>query len=84
MWEFGGSSAPGVAWRRPGRAFRGPALRSCTHSLAARADLAGALALCAGEALLPVQGCVACLGPRLKAAALQGILRLCTQAMQRG
>ena len=45
---------------------------------------AGALALCAGEALLPVQGCVALLGPRLKAAALTGILHLCTQAMQRG
>ncbi|KAL4437400.1 hypothetical protein ABPG75_004539 [Micractinium tetrahymenae] len=44
----------------------------------------GALALSAGDALLPVQGCVQLLGPRLKAAALEGILRLCTQAMQRG
>lgn len=44
---------------------------------------AGALALCAGEALLPVQACVSLLGPRLKLAALQGILQICTRAMQR-
>ena len=43
----------------------------------------GALALSAGEVLLPVQSCVALLGSRLKAAALAGILRLCGQAMQR-
>ncbi len=43
----------------------------------------GALALCAGEALLPLQACITLLGPRLKAAALEGIAQLCTQAMQR-
>ncbi|KAI7837045.1 hypothetical protein COHA_009122 [Chlorella ohadii] len=43
----------------------------------------GALALCAGEALLPVQACISLLGPRLKLAALQGILQICTRAMQR-
>lgn len=50
----------------------------------APASPAGALTLAASEALLPVQGCVALLGPRLKAAAMEGILQLCTQAMQRG
>lgn len=54
-----------------------PHLRAC-------AGPAGALALCAGEALLPLQACVRLLGPRLKAAALDGILQLCTRAMQRG
>lgn len=45
--------------------------------------IAGALALCAGEALLPLQACVTLLGPRLKLAALEGILLICTRAMQR-
>ncbi|PRW60522.1 Zinc finger CONSTANS-LIKE 5 isoform A [Chlorella sorokiniana] len=43
----------------------------------------GALPLCAGEALLPLQACVSLLGPRLKLAALEGILTICTRAMQR-
>lgn len=44
---------------------------------------AGALALSAGESLLPLQACCALLGPRLKAAALEGTLGLCERAMQR-
>lgn len=43
----------------------------------------GPLALCAGEALLPLQACVSLLGPRLKLAAVEGILTICTRAMQR-
>lgn len=43
----------------------------------------GALALSAGEALLPLQACCELLGPRLKAAALEGVLQLCIRAMQR-
>jgi hypothetical protein len=44
---------------------------------------AGALPLSAAEVLLPLQSCVALLGPRLKDAALGGILQLCVQAMGR-
>lgn len=65
------ATAPAAAHSPPQR----PALRP---------PRAGALALSAAEALLPVQGCIAVLGPRLKAAALHGILQLCTQAMRRG
>lgn len=52
-------------------------------SLSAAAHAAGVLALCAGEALLPLQACVALLGPRLKSAALESVLGLCCRAMQR-
>ena len=44
---------------------------------------AGALPLTCGEALLPLQGCITLLGPRLRPAAVEAIVGLCCQAMQK-
>lgn len=44
---------------------------------------AGMVSLCAGEAFLPVQSCIRLLGPRLKAVAVAGILRMAMAGMER-